>query len=207
MSGYDHLRRGQALFDAGEIAGAVEAFKAAAESGIAQGYIELANVEIERGDRQAARAWIQKAEVLAEQGDALAGLSCSVAHQMGYGGGTFEEEEQKARYFLRKAAELGNPVAQSMLAQHLLWGLNGEEKNEEEYEVWIHRAIEQDLDEAIITHIQNRRHFKRDIEPGVTKKLEELATRSKEARTLLREVTGSKGATRSSGSPDKAGSR
>lgn len=204
--GFDALQRGKVLVAAGSTADAVEAFKSAGESGLAEGYIELAVIEIDRGNREGARGWMQKAEALAERGDALANLSCSLAHQLGYGEGSFEEEEQRARFFLRKAAELGNPVAQSMLAQQLLWGLNGEERNEREYETWISRAMEQGLPEAVITHVENRLQLKRDIEPAAMMKLEELATHSKQAKTLLQKATRAGGARGSKGSPTEPSS-
>lgn len=185
IAGLDALQRGKALREAGSIADAIQAFKSAGESGLAEGYIELAVLEIDRGNREGARGWMQKAEAIAEKGDALANLSCSLAHQLGYGEGSFEEEETKARVFLRRAAELGNPAAQSMLAQQLLWGLNGERQDEGEYEIWISKAIDHGLPEAVITHVQNRLRQKRDIEQTVMLKLEELATHSEQARTLL----------------------
>lgn len=188
-SGLQALEKGLALLEAGSISEAVEAFKSAAESGVAEGCIQLARVEIERGNDEAACGWMHKAETLAEEGDALANLGCSLAYQLAYGEGSLDEQEQKARFFLRRAAELGNPVAQSMLAQQVLWGLNGEVRDEREYEMWISRAIEQGLDEAVITHVQNRLSLKRDVEPAVMMKLEELAARSEQAKTLLQKVT------------------
>ena len=128
-----------------------------------------------------------KAEALAEQGDALANLSCSVAYQ-GFAGGGHEQQERKANFFLRRAAELGHPGAQHYLAQHLLWGLNGVERNEREYEIWISRAIEQGDETALIEHIENRRKLKREIEPSLMTKLEVLATRSERAGELLRKI-------------------
>lgn len=177
-----------ALLEAGSTADAVEAFKLAAESGVAEGYVQLARVEVERGDHEAACGWMRKAEMLAEQGDAAANLSCSLAYQLAYGDGSLEELEQKARFFLRRAAQLGNPVAQGMLAQQVLWGLNGEARDEHEYETWISRAIEQGLDEAVIVHVQNRLALKRAIEPPLMMKLEELATRSEQAKQWLQKV-------------------
>lgn len=188
IAGFDALQRGKALREVGSIAEAIEAFKSAGESGLAEGYIELAALEINRGNREGARGWIQKAEAIAENGDALANLSCSLAHQLGYGEGSFEKEETKARLFLRRAAELGNPVAQSMLAQQLLWGLNGEKQDEREYEIWMSRAIDQGLPEAVITHVQNRLRQKRDIEQTVMSKLEELAKHSEQAKTLIQKA-------------------
>lgn len=187
-SGLQALEKGLALLEAGSISDAVEAFKSAAESGVAEGYIQLARVEIERGNDEAARGWMHKAETLAEEGDALANLGCSLAYQLAYGEGSFDEQARKARFFLRRAAELGNPVAQCLLAEQMLWGLNGEAQDEREYEVWISRAIEQGLDDAVITHVQNRLRLKRDIEPALMMKLEELATRSTQAKKLLQGV-------------------
>lgn len=187
-SGLEALQKGIALLEAGSFAGAVEAFKLAGEGGVAEGYVELARVEIERGDHEAAHEYMRKAETLAEQGDAVANLSCSLAYQLAYGEGSLEQLEEKARYFLRRAAELGNPIAQSMLAQQLLWGLNGEVQDEHQYEKWIWRAIEQGLDEAVINHVRNMQDLKRDIEPRLVTKLEELAARSEQARKLLRQA-------------------
>jgi TPR repeat protein len=119
--GLQDLQRGMALLEAGSTADAIDAFKSAAESGFAEGYVQLARAEIERGNHDAARNYMQHAEALAERGDALANLSCSLAYQMAYGEGSLAQQEEKARYFLRRAAELGNPVAQCMLAQQLLW--------------------------------------------------------------------------------------
>lgn len=181
---------GQTLYDAGRISEALEVFKAAAENGDPAGYIGLALIEDDQGNDQAALNWMRKVQNLAEQGGSFANLACSLALQMGRGSeGSIEEQEQKARFFMRRSAELGNPVAQTMLAQRVLWGLNGEPRNEQEYEIWISRAIRQGLDEAVITHVKNRLHFNRAIEPALMKRLEELAMRSEQARELLGKVT------------------
>ncbi|MBO0754684.1 MAG: sel1 repeat family protein [Bradyrhizobiaceae bacterium] len=181
---------GQTLYDAGRISEALEVFKAAAENGDPAGYIGLALIEDDQGNDQAALNWMRKVQNLAEQGGSFANLACSLALQMGRGSeGSIEEQEQKARFFMRRSAELGNPVAQTMLAQRVLWGLNGEPRNEQEYEIWISRAIRQGLDEAVITHVKNRLHFNRAIEPALMKRLEELAMRSEHARELLGKVT------------------
>jgi hypothetical protein len=58
-------------------------------------------------------------------------------------------------------------------------------QDEHQYEKWIWRAIEQDLDKAVIAHVQNMLNLRRGIEPRLMTKLEGLATRSEQARKLL----------------------
>jgi len=127
--GQEVWEEGVALREAGRISEAIEAFKTAAESGNAAGYVDLAGVEDDRGNYEEARNWMRKAEDLAAQGDAFANLACSLAYRLGRGyEGTFEEQEQKARLFLRRSAELGNPAAQIVLANQVLRGVDGERK-------------------------------------------------------------------------------
>ena len=104
------------------------------------------------------------------------------------GEGSVEEQREKSEYYLRRAAELGHPVCQWKLAEHVLAGNNEFEVDENEYEKWIARAIGQGLDEAVIAHVENRLLRKRHIEPDLVAKLEELAGRSTTAKELLRKV-------------------
>jgi TPR repeat protein len=189
--GIEALERGWALLRAGSVDEAAEAFKLAADSGIAEGYVQLAEVESRRGNQTASDAYLRQAEALAEAGDALANLSCSLAYQLARGKGSFEEQQQKANDYLRRAAELGEAVAQAMLAQNLLFGLNGETRNEAQYFVWIWRAIDQGLDEALEGHVENMLNLEREIEPRAIAKLEELAARSERAKKLLRKAKSS----------------
>jgi len=183
------VNKGVGLREIGRTEQAIVAFKSAAESGHAMGYIELANIAHSEGDENAEREWMLKAEALAAQPDeragALSNLACSLACQIGVGQTDFDEAERKARAYLRKAAELGNLAAQVMLAQQLLFGLNGEAVNEAEYETWMTRAIEQGDEHALITHVKNRLHKERDVEPDLISKLEERASDSRRARQLL----------------------
>ena len=192
-TGIEVLEQGRAFLEAGELGKAIEAFKQAADSGVADGFVQLAEVEFRRGNQAASNAYMRQAEALAAAGDAIANLSCSLAYQvLGLGEGSFEEHAQKARHYLRRAAELGDAVSQVMLAQQLLFGLNGETRDEEEYFVWIWRAIDQGLDEAITGHVENMLNLERAIEPRAMIKLEDLAARSERARKLLQKVKSSR---------------
>jgi hypothetical protein len=75
-----------------------------------------------------------------------------------------------------------------MLANQLLWGLNGDVQDEQQYMTWIWRAIEQGLDEAVISHTKNMLDRGRGLEPRFLTRLQVLATRSEEARELLRKI-------------------
>lgn len=187
-SGLEALQKGMQLREAGLIPEAAHAFRKAAESGIAEGFIQLARIELERGDRATAHALMRKAELLAKRGDAFANLCCSLAYQLGYGEGTVEMQGSKARHFLRRAAELNSAMAQTMLAQQLLWGLNGEVRDESEYEKWILKAVAQGFEDAIVTHVRNILHLGREIDASLIGKLENLAPRSKHARELLERI-------------------
>jgi TPR repeat protein len=188
--GHEAWEEGIALRDAGRVSEAIEAFKVAAESGNAAGYIDLASIEDDRGNYEAARNWMRKAKDLAIQGDAFANLACSLAYRLGRGyEGTFEEQEQKAQFFLRRSAELGNPAAQIVLANNVLRGVDGETQNEQEYEMWILRAIGQGVDDAVISHVQNMLDLNRTIEPALVTKLEEVAAHSESAKELLQKLT------------------
>lgn len=189
--GIEALERGWALLRAGSLDEAAEAFKLAADGGIAEGFVQLAEVEFRRGNQAASNAYLRQAEALAEAGDARANLSCSFAYQLARGEGSFEEQEQKARHYLRRAAELGDAVSQVMLAQNLLFGLNGETRDEAQYFEWIWRAIDQDLEEAVTGHVENMLNLEREIEPRAMAKLEELAARSERAKKLLHKIRSS----------------
>lgn len=188
MSGVSDLQKGRELLDSGSIVEAIAVLQTAASAGIAEACVELARAEIQRGDEDAARVWIRRAEELAEQGDAAANLSCHLAYQMRYGEGDYDQQDERARYFLRRAAELGNPVAQTMYAQQLLLGLNGETVDEAGYDKWIREAIDQEFDQAIVTHVKNCLRRKVALDPSVKLKLEKLADRFEEARKLLQTV-------------------
>jgi len=54
--------------------------------------------------------------------------------------------------------------------------------------MWISRAIDQGLDDAVISHVQNMLDMNRTIEPALMTKLEEVATHSNPAKELLQKV-------------------
>jgi TPR repeat protein len=190
-AGFDDLDRGlDLLLSGGPVCEAVAAFQSAARQGVAEGYLQLARLERENGNEDAARDLIAQVERLAEQGDAFANLSMAIHHEWRQGDGSPDEEEQKSGRYMRQAAELGNPVAQYMLAQRLFWGLEGEAQDRSAYELWIGRSIEQGLDDAVIAYGRNRLHLKHDLQPWLLVKLKALGSESEEARQLLEKATG-----------------
>jgi TPR repeat protein len=194
-AGIDDLERGlDLLLSGGSVEEATKAFQSAARKGLAEGYLQLARLERENGNEGAACDHIRHVEGLAERGDAFANLSMAIFHMFGEGNGSSEEEEQKSVRSMRRAAELGNPVAQLNLAQRLFRGLEGEAEDRDAYEIWIGRAIEQGLLEAVIVYSRNRLELKQDFEPWLLSNLKVLASESEEARELLEKATGDRAA-------------
>ena len=188
-AGLDDLERGlDPLLSGGSVAEAVKAFQSAARQGIPEGYLQLARLERENGNEGAARDLIRQVEVLAEQEDAFANLSMAIFHDWKEGNGSSDEEEQKCERYLRRAAELGHPMAQHMLAQRLFRGSEGVAQDREAYEVWIMRAIEQGLPDAVVEHARNRLYSDQALEPWLLEKLKALASEWEEAGELLQEV-------------------
>lgn len=189
-AGLDDLERGlDLLLNGGSAVEAADAFRSAARHGVAEAYLQLARLERENGNDAAVRDLVAQVEGLASQGDALANLSMALFHEFKEGDGDFDEEERKSRRYMRQAAELGHPVAQLMLAQRLHLGLEGEAEDQSAYEIWIMRAIEQGLGEAVITYCRNRLNSEQDLEPWMLTKLKELASQSEEAQDVLKRAT------------------
>jgi TPR repeat protein len=188
-AGLDDLERGlDLLLSGGSVAEAVKAFQSAARHGIPEGYLQLARLERENGNEGAARDLIGQVEVLAEQGDAFVNLSMAIFHDWKEGNASSDEEEQKCGRYLRRAAELGHPMAQHMLAQRLFRGNEGVVQDRDAYEVWIMRAIEQGLPDAVVEHARNRLYSDQALEPWLLEKLKALASEWEEAGELLQEV-------------------
>jgi TPR repeat protein len=190
-AGLDDLDRGlDLLLSGGSAAEAAEAFQSAARHGIPEGYLQLARLERENGNEGAARDLIRQVEVLAEQGDAFANLSMHTFHFFGEGNGSPDEEQRKDAHYLRRAAELGHAVAQHMLAQRLFRGSEGVAQDRDAYEVWIMRAIEQGLPDAVVEHARNRMTLEQELEPWLLDRLRELVPQWGEAREVFEAATG-----------------
>jgi TPR repeat protein len=190
QAGLDNLDRGLDLLDNGHsIAEAVEAFRSAARQGVAEGYMQLARLERQGGNEGAALDLIGQVEDMAARGDAMANLSLSIFHDWAEGEGSPQEQEHKSLHYLRRSSELGNPMAQLMLAQALRRGYAGAGPDAEGYELWIARAIEHGLAEAVLTHSRHCLELGRDIEPALMARLKALAPPySEEAAELLQRI-------------------
>ncbi|WP_144187150.1 hypothetical protein [Elioraea rosea] len=85
MVGLDALEKGMRLREEGKLTEAEHAFAVAAPHGIAEGWIQLAQIQEGRGEAELARLSIREAEKLAEQGDTLANSSRSLVYVIGHG--------------------------------------------------------------------------------------------------------------------------
>ncbi len=181
------LDRATSLLEAGATDEAISLLRDAAGKGWAEACLELAQIERGRGNAVAAQAHVKEAEAIASTGDAFANFVCYLAFEGLFGEEDWDDQERKAKSYLRKAAELGLSSAQIILASHLLWGSNGTTQDEAEYYRWITAAMKED-GRAILAHVGNMMKLGRPVEDEIRMDLERMATSHEGARRMLRKL-------------------
>jgi TPR repeat protein len=184
-AGADDFIQGQRLLIDSRLDEAEACFRRAVDQGYAGGLMGLASVENQRGNLSAAQALIESLEARAGAGEALANFYCYFAYTGYLTAGTADQKQRKANTYLLAAAELGDPAAQVILAQHLHDGSNGREKDHASYEHWIARAVDQDYEDAIIACAWNALADKRPIPDALLDKLRRFADSSSACRKIL----------------------
>jgi TPR repeat protein len=176
---------GHVLQGEGDLKKAADEFERAGELGYGAGYVELAHMAWKGGKIEDARAWRIRGEIAANNGDYGACLALHFYYGRYRGDGDHREQDNKSDHYLLRAAELGQSLAQSLLAQNYFSGMNRFMQSDTEYEKWIFKAIEQGDEGAIISHAENRLDQGRPLEAVVLSKLEVLSKALPHARKLL----------------------
>lgn len=181
----DLLKTAKALVASGSIDDALAACKEA--DAAALGYYLIAEEELSQGRRDGMRTWMEKVEALAAADDVQANFLCWLTWESGMGEDSYDWDETHTRSnaYLKRAAELGHPSSQLNYALYKLGGNNGMAIDIDEYHHWIAKAIDVDLDEAVLWCCENAVRHHWDVEDRVLSKLRNLAPESRKARKLL----------------------
>src|SRR5262245_24281696 len=92
------LNRGIRLLEAGDADGAKMLLLQAADAGIAQAYLNLANQAFVEGRKEQAQSFVEKMEELACANDPIAHLCCHFAYETLLGVGSPREQREKSNY-------------------------------------------------------------------------------------------------------------
>lgn len=187
--GFIAIMEGWSFLAQGEKTLARQQFNLAAALGMADGWIRLAMMAWDDGDKETASTYLLKAEAMAEADDVEANIACWRVHEIGVITSP-EEHRRKELHFLRRAAELGDRRAQLAMAFHALRGGNGILKDEAQYDLWIGRALAQDDAEASVlcSHIETLLELKRPVPAELVERLRPAAEISPAAALLLSQV-------------------
>jgi TPR repeat protein len=101
-----------------------------------------------------------------------------------------EEQAVKAKDHLQSAAELGNPVAQALLAGRFRSGTAGFRKDAGLYEYWMSKSIEQGEIDALCSYVERRVMDGSVVSSALRSKVVAAAEQSERAAELLKQLDG-----------------
>lgn len=181
---FGKYKTGMAALRANDVASAIKLLREAGDAGFAPAFFQLGYEARSERNMDEVRRCLESIEKLAASGDPFALVAAYHAYQSGFSGHDWRERQRIANEYLRRGAELGDSVAQWLLAENYL-GANGLPRDLPSYEYWIQRAIEGGEDEAVCSFAQYHLDQKRALPPSLKQKVARLADQFPGAAKLL----------------------
>jgi len=184
---FSKYEAGMAAFRAHDVALATKLLREAGDAGFAPAFFELGYEAKSQRNVNEVRRCLKSIEELAATDDPFALIAAYNAYQRGLSDKDWRERQRIANDYLRRGAELGDSVAQWLLAENYL-GANGLPRDLSFYEHWIQRAIDGGEDEAVCSFVDYHLDQKRTVPPRLKEKLVRLADQFSGAAKLLARV-------------------
>jgi TPR repeat protein len=159
-----------------------------AEVGSIDAMVELALIARDKGNKFDSDEWIDKAEAALKPGDLDGHASLKSAYSLCLGRGERETLDDRALYHLKQIALAENTFAQESLALHFLHGLNGCDKNVDQFEYWIRRAMDLGSSRAVYIFAEHLYKTRHQISPEIIEKLEAARSQNNAAEQLLNAI-------------------
>lgn len=184
--GNDLILKARRLRSEGKVSIAEDVLRVAANEGCVEAMIELAHFARDAGRLEESNDWIDAAENSVDVDDLNGHVALSGAYSLGLGRGELADLQRRAAAHLNHVALAGNSVAQEDLALQYLYGLNGLDRNDREFEKLIEMAIKGGSLRAIYIYSKYLIENGMSVPDEMKKSLMEIRHRNKSVDNLLK---------------------